>query len=150
MLNVFWGVRASTASYLWADALSFPCAEQTLFPWSGLPHSWGMDFWGVCGEEELCQRKQKTPCAAETFSLFLVPGAGSSLLLSDLLCPARGGAGPVSVLPQAAHPAEGVHAWLLLPSRSRTHKENSAEQSDVLEEGEKSVRSKEKSSLPWQ
>lgn len=100
------------------------------------------------------KRKQKIPCAAESFSLFLVPGAGNSLLLSALVCPARGGAGgcsaPFSVPPQAVNPAQGVDAWLLLASGSRTRRENAAEQSDVLEEGEKCVRSKEKSALPRQ
>lgn len=56
----------------------------------------------------------------------------------------------VSVLSQVVNPAEGVNAWLLLPFRSGTHKENAAERSDVLEEREKCVRSEEKSALPWQ
>lgn len=109
-----------------------------------------MDFWGVCGEEET----EDSLCCRESFSLFLVPGAGNSLLLSALVCPARGGAGgcsaAFSVPPQAVNPAQGVDAWLLLASGSRTRRENAAEQSDVLEEGEKCVRSKEKSALPRQ
>lgn len=75
-----------------------------------------------------------------------MPAAGNSLLLSDLFSTARGGvggcSGPFSVFPQAVNPAGGVNAWLLLPSRSGTHEENTVVQSDVLEEGEKCVRAK--------
>lgn len=60
MLNIFFG-GVEQAQQTICDSLSFPGVEQALFPWSGLPHSWGMDFWGVCGEEEtedsLCCRE---------------------------------------------------------------------------------------------
>lgn len=62
----------------------------------------------------------------------------------------EGQAAPFSVPPETVNPAEGVDAWLLLASGSRTGRENTAEQLDVLEEGEKHVRSKEKPTLPWQ
>lgn len=81
----FLGGRASTASYLWADSL---CRTNSVSSeWA--PSFLGMDFWGVCGKRGCAKRKQKIPCSAETFSLFLVPDAGNSLLF----CPAGGGAG---------------------------------------------------------
>lgn len=81
--------------------MGFPCAEQTVCPWSGSLTAGGWIF-GVCvGKRGWCQREQKIPCAAGTFSLFLVPGAGNSLLLST-----GGGAGGCSGPFSAVSPAE--------------------------------------------
>lgn len=99
---IFLGVEQAQQTICGASLCRTNCVS---LEW--LPHSWGWIF-GVCGGKRgWCQREQKIPCAAETFSLFLVPGAGNSLLLSELLSPAGGGtggcSGPFSVLWCGAH-----------------------------------------------
>lgn len=96
MLNAFFGGRASTADYLWADSL---CRTNPLsLEWGSLiAGGW---IFGVFVEKRDCPRgKRRFLVAAETFSLFLVLEIPFCFL--TWFCPARGGAGgcsgPVSV-----------------------------------------------------
>lgn len=58
MLNaVFWGVEQAQQ----AICGLIPCVEQTLFPRSGLPHSWGWIFGVFVGREVVPRGNRRFP-----------------------------------------------------------------------------------------
>lgn len=68
-VNISLGGRASKKRLSLGDnSPSFLCAWSAEVPWGGLGRSLGMSFC-ICGDEGLCQSKQKSSRAAETFSL---------------------------------------------------------------------------------
>lgn len=98
-----------------------------------------MDFWGVCGEEET----EDSLCCRD---LLLVFSAGNSLLPFDLFLPSKRRGGRLLWSCLSAVPQLKV----LVPGFEQNTQRKCCRGIGLLEEGEKCVRSKEKSSLPWQ